>query len=229
MKVYICSAGWIASSVFVCFMSLFKGVLLSQPQRVRLCNGKHAHKLCAAVWIISIVAGYLGHLYVQNCVNFDFSTCNEIYLSCSNKDQGKLNCLCGIKGIILLLVVMIIFIITMAALLSIQLFKARKVTKQSGKQARWQGIVTVVLTVACHGFSYLILFIRETAGPSVKQTYGIRNYAYFARATYTLFYVNVVGNIFIYSFTVPSFRQFLVTGIRRLSAELLPSNGGINN
>ena len=207
VKVYICSVGWIASSLFICLMSLCKVVLLSYPERSKFWKRKPAHMMCAGIWAASFALACILFMYIKNWLPFDFTTCNEHYSIQFSSERAPQDS--WYRYLVFVIAIMATLIIIVTILLLKHLFKARESARLTGTQARWQGITTVLLTALFHCLSYLPVIVREVAGAYVKATYGLRSYTYFARATYAVVYLNIVANIFIYSFTVPSFRRFL--------------------
>ena len=75
---------------------------------------------------------------------------------------------------------------------------------------RWQGVLTVVLTVAVYLVSYMptaVYSIAETYVPEAEPPGFF--HVQFYRAADFLLYLNVMSNFYIYCLTVRSFRDFL--------------------
>ena len=206
IKFYITGVSWVASSLFICLMSLYKLILLKYPQKARLCNRGQAYKVCAVVWLLSLPSAHGIYLYFKNTGHLDFETCNEVY-TCTPTNRKT----SWYQYLVLLIVVLVIFIVIVAFLLTKHLLKARRLAKLTGRKPRWQGIATVLVTALLHCVSFVPVIVREMGESYISRTHGTRFYSRFARATYTLFNFNLVANIFIYSFTVPSFRNFLIS------------------
>ena len=111
-----------------------------------------------------------------------------------------------------------IITVTASILLVKHLFYARKVAKRAGNNARWQGIATVVLTAAVYCLSFLPEAIHLVIWSHVSsESYRV----IVPRVTETIMFFNVVANVFVYSITVPSFRQFLNTRINTITTYLI--------
>jgi hypothetical protein len=84
------------------------------------------------------------------------------------------------------------------------LITARRAASRQRESVKWQGITIVVLTVVVLLVSYLPhnVFI-------VSSHFGLKHSSTVKRILYRLTYLNIMANFFIYSLTVPSFREFL--------------------
>jgi hypothetical protein len=83
---------------------------------------------------------------------------------------------------------------------------------------RWEGISTIVLTVVV----LLVSFLPDTV--IVVSTYFGVKYRTAALRTDRLTYLNIMGNFFIYSLTVPSFREFLKLKMSAILSSLRQTN-----
>ena len=222
VKVYLGSVGWISTSCFICAMGMCKLVLLMSPKYSRNLNGRNAQMLCLGIWIFSLPAAALAFLYFVYKLDFDFATCDEHYYKFYSKNDIPENSWRKyLQYLIMFIPVKTTFIFLITILLFRQLLKARKLARRARKRARWQGLITVMLTAMFHLVSYIPIIVRETADSHIRDKYGLNTYVYLARISYTILYLNVVGNVFIYTFTVPSFRIFLKTTLQKLGENLL--------
>ena len=225
IKVYLGNVGWISTSCFICAMGFCKLVLLMSPKYSRNLTRRNAQMLCFGIWIISLPAAALAFLYFLYKLDFDFATCDELhYTFYSKNDIPEHSWRNYVQYLIMLIPVKTTFILLITILLFRQLLKARKLARRARKRARWQGIITVMLTALFHLVSYMPIIVREVAESHIREQYGLSEYVYLARISYTILYLNVVGNVFIYTLTVPSFRSFLKTTLQKFGGNLLKFN-----
>jgi hypothetical protein len=85
------------------------------------------------------------------------------------------------------------------------LIAAKRAAAQHGRSLRWEGIATVLLTVLVLLVSCLPLVLILTMSLSVQANYSSTLW----RTLGKLNYLNIMSNLFVYSVTVPSFREFL--------------------
>ena len=109
---------------------------------------------------------------------------------------------------------MSVILVTTSALL---LYKAIKADVRVRESVRWEGTLTVILTTVGFMVSYLpdsmivlMLDYLSLAHPSSS----------ILRATSFFENINIVANVFVYSLTVGSFREFLSSRIRLLARRL---------
>ena len=91
--------------------------------------------------------------------------------------------------------------------------EARKVVRRTQESLRWQGITTVVLTATVYIIAFLPATVYLVAEPFVKKDQDRPGlfYVEFSRVAIGILQLNILSNFFIYSLTVTSFREFLVT------------------
>ena len=198
-----------ASSLLTCSMTASKLWLLRYPLRAKSLSEKQAHVLCGCIWVLSLIppALYLGvdkgdvgwKENIYSCY-YKHSSPTWNYLEPINH---------GIFGGVPVFIVIICSI-----LLVKHLREARRVSDRSRGEVRWQGIVTVVAVATVFiiaVFPLTVYWICETYLKSA-QLHDLQ--ASFSRTATTLFYLNVAPNIFLYFFTVRSFRCFLCRATR---------------
>ena len=99
------------------------------------------------------------------------------------------------------------------------LIVAKKAANDHRERLKWEGVTTVLFTVGVFYVSYLpfvafnlVLDILDyNADPRID------------RALLSLQYLNILANIFVYSLTIQSFRNFLKVKICQLFTLLMPS------
>jgi hypothetical protein len=84
---------------------------------------------------------------------------------------------------------------------------------------RWKGINIVVLTVVVYLASYLPYTLIL-----VSSIFGVKYSSTLWRAVIRLAYLNIMANFFIYSLTVPSFREFLKLKMSAILSRLRQTN-----
>ena len=98
------------------------------------------------------------------------------------------------------------------------LVEAKKGASTAHRTLKWNGIMTVVLTAIVYSFSVLPISLYQivesilsdgSVEPGLFSTY-------FRRLAISFANLNVVANFFIYSLTVPSFRDFVKEKLHRL-------------
>ena len=177
--------------------------MLTYPLRAKSWSRKHAHMFCSGLWTLSL-CGPLA-LLVVDMDDVYFSRITYTCRYAFSADVWKY-----IKPILFMLFVLIPTIGTIVSSVLI-ITKAKTLARRSEDRLRWQGILTVVLTAAVYCISFLPMTVHLIIQPYVDNE---RYQTYAPRIVDTLIYFNVVANIFIYSFTVTSFRVFLRTRIK---------------
>ena len=195
------------TSVLTCVLSTTKLITLQYPLRARTWSTKRGH-------VISLLAWFSSFLTPTQIDNMIFTTGKSLYF-----DYIHYNCYVDhtqsgipiwlmkfqhISVAIIFLVKVSLMIITTVLLL----YKANKAADRRGRSLRWQGVLPVTLTTGVFLVTYLpdvvmnfIVYYHngDVGGPSST----IR------RAVSFLENINIATNFFIYSLTVPSFRDFL--------------------
>ena len=194
-------------SVLTCVLSTTKLITLQYPLRARTWSTKRGH-------VISLLAWFSSFLTPTQVVNMIITTEKSLYF-----DYIHYNCYVDHthSGIPIWLMnlqyisVAIIFSIKVSLMIitTVLLFyKASKAADKRGRSLRWQGVLPVTLTTGVFLATYLpdvvmnlIVYYhyRNVGGPSGTTR----------RAVSFLENINIVTNFFIYSLTVPSFREFL--------------------
>jgi hypothetical protein len=84
------------------------------------------------------------------------------------------------------------------------LVTARRAASRQRESVRWKGITTVVLTAVVLLVSFLPYNVVW-----VLSLFAVKYSSTLWRTVFKLNYFNIMANFFIYSLTVPSFREFL--------------------
>ena len=174
---------------------------LSSPARLK----KVAHVISSSIWLIAFVLH--GSLLATRQCTFFFSSC-EYFIQCHLQSSVA-------KDIIIWFNLMFnavpsfIIVVTTAAILC-HLRKAMKVSRRSGGNVRWHGMAAVSITAAVFliaSVPSLIVYIaiKSSASTITLDLAKIK----IMRISHFFFMLNIMSNIFIYYFTIPSFRQFV--------------------
>ena len=208
--VYVC--GGLTVSL-TCTLSLLKLLILKYPLRARTWTSHTSHLVCTIMWLIDLLfyTPVLFVFYKRDLIYFSYRGYN------CNYDISNVPLWLGWYWRIgtLLAPTILYFILVVSSLLL--LVVARKIAARQGGRLKWMGVFTVLLTVGVLMISCLpnVLMIVLRDGLGVK---------YSSTTWHTIVhlqYLNIMGNFFVYSLTVRSFRRFLKLKISLLLSSLL--------
>ena len=211
LNLYLCYYGITVSCLLVATMTTTKYFLLKFPLRSGVWFEKHGGKLCAGVWLFALYTP-LGFLLVdKDDVSFDYRTYNCMY-GFSAPAWKHLKPFFAVLGGVLPNMVMI----TTTLLLLL------RASKTSRGDLRLQGVLTVLLTAFVYSLAnapFIIYHVIESVVPknTAKPTLFHR---YFLRIAWVIVCCNIVGNFFVYSLSVQSFRKFWKVRIRSLMTNI---------
>ena len=142
-------------------------------------------------------------LVARKDVYFDYGIYNCVYL---HYDQWETRFV--IVNYVLWLTIPSVIVIATSTMLLMEARKARR----EGESLNWRGVSTVLLTALSFCVSTLptVLFIltKHITGTSFSTEVKFRRTAAFLKQ------LNITANIYIYTATVPSFREFLACRVR---------------
>ena len=218
IHVYLHFASVIASNILICFLVASKLLLLKFPLRSKSWTKKHAHLTCACVWMVAVLIPGLRLAFDKNGLVFSYIVYNIEYGIASEYSQVD-------RIIVYIWSVIAIYIPTLIVIVStiwilVYLLKSRKAAKQSGGDKRWQGTATVVATAIVYIISIIPDVVVTTIVRFIFVKVSVENGVLLERLTETLNTLNIMCNFFIYSLTVPSFRNFLKSNISSISPRL---------
>ena len=191
------------SSMFISALALGKLLLLKYPLKLRSLSKRHAHKLCAGIWIICIYVPVIQLGIDKDSVIFDYRT----YFSDYRYTSSLWKILMPVTALFFLVIPGVTVVVSTVLILR----EARKVVRRTQENLRWQGIITVVLTATVYVIAFLptsiyyMAFVKKD--PDEPGMFHVQYY----RFAYGINRINTLSNFFIYSLTVTSFRSFLVT------------------
>ena len=186
-------------------LTFVKLVILKLPLRISTWKGNRIHFLCASVWFVNFWVPMIAVVF-RGC--YPEIEKNWVILDCISELCTTLMYLHA--GTAVFFPFLIIILTTVPTLQ--HLFKGRKVSRKSGGNLRWQGILTVSLTASTFFVSYLPY--------AITTVYEYKNSTIFIRIAWYLPLMNIVSNFYIFLFTVYSFRKFVLSKLRVLASSL---------
>ena len=99
------------------------------------------------------------------------------------------------------------------------LVTARRAAFLQKRSVKWKGVTTVVLTVVVLLVSFLPYVVVL-----MSHIFGVKYSGTLWRASIRITYLNIMANFFIYSLTVPSFREFLKLKMSAILSTLRQTN-----
>ena len=196
-----------ASLLLVCAMTTGKWLQLKWPLRTWNWTHKRAHMVCAAIWTFSLYSPVVAMVAARMEVSFDYSVYNCVYVRLLENEQN-LKMFTTINYAIWLIVPCVVVIATS----TMMLIEARK-ARREGENLNWKGVSTVLLTAVCVCVSTLPMILFILTKLFVK-TLPLSTEVGFRRVASFLKQLNIVANIYVYTLTVPSFRQYLTCKVR---------------
>lgn len=196
-----CSHYTSLTSVFlVCALTTSKLIILKFPLQLWSSSTAHAHLLCSVLWIIALNVPFIS-IIDKSAISFDY----RVYLcNFTNSPTAWLSktWLIPLLTVINIHIPILIVVSTTISLLII----ARRVARRNWMHERlkWQGIMTAVFTAGFCCISFLPYTVFCTFTPLPTDS-GL----HFYRISWSLIFLQIVGNFYIYSVMVASFREFL--------------------
>ena len=204
------------SRILTTLLATVKLFIVKFPLKAPMWTKAVSHGACLFSWLSVIVFhGLLLSRY--RCILF-FSYI-EYFIECQLISDHIIAISFGYALTTFVLPTIIVFIVT--AMILSHLLKARKVSRNSGGNVRWHGIVAVftTTTVFClASIPYLVVFmyiqVETTESNGVLST----SMAAYTRSCYFITTLNLLCNFYVFYFTIPSFRQFVVSKIQQLAS-----------
>ena len=194
-----------SSRFFISAMVLSKLLLLKYPLKLTSISKEHTHKLCAGIWVVCVSVPALQLGIDKDDVDISYRTyfCSYRYTSSAWRMIMPVVALMSLIAPGVTLVVSTVLILK----------EARKVLKRTQESLRWQGITTVISTATIYIIAFLpatVYFVAERFVEKDPDRPGLFHVE-FLRVAVGFLQLNILSNFFIYSLTVNSFREFLVT------------------
>ena len=194
------------SVLLLCTMTTTKLFVLKFPIRAKNMSAKYPHILCGAVWAAAslIQLCFLLGLSVGNDqIIFDYRLYGCGYCFTASLWDWLIP-----SYIILVVVIPNVLVIFCTVVMVLHLIDANKKAQSIGRQPRYHGMATTILTALVYGMLYLpyaIYRLGEDYFPDSNRRFHIHYY----RLAVSVAYINTLCNFFIYNLAVPSFRKFL--------------------
>ena len=223
LKTVLCHAQYNSSVIFsgatmilTCCMTTSKLLIVKYPLRAGSWSTRQGHRMCSIVWALLLL--FFLPLLVTNTVsgadNIYFSRvlyqCDYDYASSETPAWQKWYSVL-VLGFVTVITHAVLFVTSLLLLIT-----AKRAASLQSETVRWQGTVTVLLTVTVYFISWLPWFI-------VYPTRHLQDSPRPVRAAYFLQNLNIMANIFVYTLTLKSFRQFLVSRFALLSRSSTPA------
>ena len=200
-------------------LALSKMLIVQYPLRAIHFSGKAAHLSACVMWVYSFIFPVAAIARDKSGVYFSYLVYNCDY-TCSPiiwKPLGwtLYDISCGLS-VLLPTIVIVVSSVVLVVL-------AKRVADRGPGGLQWQGVLTVLLTVAAHIAAALPLEIfyitagisRRSSNPNNSYLEKIYRYGWFIGT------LTVTINFYIFTLTLKSFRDFLKSGMRTLAAPLM--------
>ena len=218
LQIYFEAGIFTGTSTFISILTTSKLLLLRFPFKTRYWRIKIAHTICICAWIF---AGFLPCLpfIFQTRPKFSYTEYNTNYGLSGNPKAHSI-----IVQIVYVMIVGIPTIIVVTTTLGIVMYmiKSRRVAKRTGAAQRWHGIATVVTTASVYCVSVIPSGITSYIG-------GHGNTVVRDRVLEALPTLNFMCNFYIYSLTIPSFRDFIKSSTFRVARGIVRNFGICKN
>ena len=206
---------WVCAGVTMsqtCTLTTLKLIILKYPLKSRAWSSRFGHKIFTSVWLLAVVVYspvfMVKIIYLRNDVYFSYHNydCNYSYTSPNLPSWYELYFLITLPVVFALSYIALI--VTSIAILVV----AKKASSQHGRTLRWEGVITVLLTVGVLLLSTLPFGVAFVTWLLLGAEHGTAVW----RSVILVQYLNIMANLFIYSITVKSFRKFLKLKISQL-------------
>ena len=160
--------------------------------------------LCMACWLVAGVFPLVFIIY-QMDISFSYRgyQCNHGYASAFYH---------WLKPILAILLVFIPNCLVVATTISM-LIMAKQIVRRSREALKMQGIMTTVLIAISYCVSVLPLVVYRVGESFIDNTSSSVFHIQFYRVTISFIFINTISNFYIYSLTVPSFRDFVCSRV----------------
>ena len=207
--VFITYYGHCTNLMYICTFTTCKWLILTFPLRSKFWFRKQYHTpVCFAIWVLAATFPIAFLIIDKSDISFDYRT----YLCAYRYTSKKWDLWIIILSVILGFLPMTI-LLTVTTLLTRYLIRAKKSAERTSGSFRWQGLITVLLTAALYMISYLPFASYVVVATLMKQKRAdvttTPGYILYYRISKETMWCSSTYNIFIYAFTVKSFRDFL--------------------
>ena len=206
IQVYLEAGSFTGSNILICILTTSKLLILKFPLRTGSRTSKNAHTICALAWVLSLTFPAVQLICDKNGLSFSYIEYNMNYGSQSDDSEETNITIFILYSLIVFIPVSLIVISTIFTFA--YLVRSRMVTKRTGGDKRWQGMVVVVTTATIYCVSVIpgsvTIFIDL---PNITSN----------RVVESLVTLNIMCNFYIYSLTIPTFRCFIMSKALEMS------------
>ena len=182
-------------------LAVSKTLIVKFPFRAISFSSKTAQLAACGIWLFSLVLATV--TFSTGDVGAYF---NYLHYDCGIPRNT-------VSNIIFVVPVLISTVVTMVSSV-VLMVTARRIADRTPGGLKWQGVLTVLLTVAVHTAATLPMEIFLFVPPFV-------GHIPLGRAAWQIAALDLVGNFYIYSLTLSSFREFLKSRMKVISAPLM--------
>ena len=202
INLFVDSITFNIGNFLICVLTTGKLLILQFPERTKGWEEREAHIVCTICWLGSLCILLLGRWQYYNGLSFNYEIYKITYYDTSDPTATLVY-----LTIALIIPTAMVFSATIGTLC--YLIKAIKAARTVGGRLRWQGMVTVISTAIVYCFS-----VGPYLGASVALWENLEQaHMNVSRTGSFMMALNVMSNFFIYSLTIPSFRQFVMSKV----------------
>ena len=198
-----------AGMFLVCGMTVCKLLILKFPLRSFTWTAGQAHKVCGIMWLLALYWPICYLLVDKDDVSFDYRS-----YACKYGFSSELWRFLEPVGMAIFYFAPN-FVIVVAAVMILVVAKRATAAREGMK---WQGVMTVVLTVAAYTISFLPMAVYHILKPFVEKDPskpGPFKISYY-RVSFSFLTINVIANFYIYCLAITSFKEFLRLRTKRI-------------
>ena len=199
------------SLLLICAMTTSKLIIMKYPFEARFLSEQTGQLICASLWVVSLCIILIPVIIDRHDIIFDHRTYDcRIRFSADIYRWLKP----VVIGLFTLLPNILVIVTTIHLLIIAQGFARR------GKESlKWQGVITTILVAAVYCISILPYTIYSFIGYS-RAAFADDPHSFFRthynRIVKSFIFLNIISNFYIYSMTVASFREFLLSRMQLL-------------
>ena len=195
------------SRILITVLAASKLFIIKFPLRAPILSVKIA-RISSIIILLSVMTIYGSFLVFDQCRLF-FSHV-EYFMACQIPSDQATNRYFGYAIATAIIPTFVVILVTAAILM--HLLSAWKISRKCGGKVSWHGIVAVstTATVFCVAtIPYVISFIFIQSNWSDGSRIEGVNSLVFIRSSHFTTALNIMCNVYIYYFTIPTFRQFV--------------------
>jgi hypothetical protein len=216
-KVYVNYTVYPTNTLFVAVLTLSKYVILKHPLRSSACTRKRAHQLCVSIWVSCVAVPVTFLTLGKDDVLFDYRVYECDYGFRAEAWKIMIPLLSIIFQLAPTLIIVGVTIPTLRYLINARKSSKRfRVNSVNGAPST-QGTLTVGLTAIVFCLSNLPLLVYFIGKNFVTESPSSPFHVHFRRVAYFMALLNTMANFYIYTLTIRSFREFVLSLILSVS------------